>query len=211
MGDSDSFDTLKIEDNILRGVYSYGFEKPSAIQVKSIPKIIEGKDIIAQAQSGTGHSPEEVIVRILRPCIVRFTRGLRIGPAEHDQTMQFLDRSSPIMKGLGKIIQQCRVRGCFTSYTEVIRASHQPPAKVMPPHPVHQNTARQGIGRFDDGLCQTQAPTPGRKDFRAFMNKGIEKPGVHLFSLVHRASSQENVIGFLCTRCILKEDHGPWR
>ena len=54
MGDSDSFDTLNIEDNILRGVYSYGFEKPSVIQVQSIPKIIEGKDIIAQAQSGTG-------------------------------------------------------------------------------------------------------------------------------------------------------------
>ena len=54
MGDSDNFDNLNIQDNILRGIYSYGFEKPSSIQARSIPKIIEGKDIIAQAQSGTG-------------------------------------------------------------------------------------------------------------------------------------------------------------
>jgi len=51
---SDNFDNLNIKDYILRGIYSYGFEKPSSIQNKSIPKILEGKDIIAQAQSGTG-------------------------------------------------------------------------------------------------------------------------------------------------------------
>ena len=49
-----SFDELKINGNILRGVYAHGFEKPSAIQIKSIPIILSGKDIIAQAQSGTG-------------------------------------------------------------------------------------------------------------------------------------------------------------
>ena len=49
-----SFDELKINENILRGVYAHGFEKPSAIQIKSIPIILSDKDIIAQAQSGTG-------------------------------------------------------------------------------------------------------------------------------------------------------------
>ena len=49
-----SFDELKIEENILRGVYAHGFEKPSQIQVLAIPKILERKDLIAQAQSGTG-------------------------------------------------------------------------------------------------------------------------------------------------------------
>ena len=49
-----SFDELNINENILRGVYAHGFEKPSAIQIKSIPIILSGKDIIAQAQSGTG-------------------------------------------------------------------------------------------------------------------------------------------------------------
>jgi superfamily II DNA/RNA helicase len=49
-----SFDNLDINDNLLRGIYSYGFEKPSNIQNKSIPIINKGKDVIAQSQSGTG-------------------------------------------------------------------------------------------------------------------------------------------------------------
>ena len=49
-----SFDNLDIKDNLLRGIYSYGFEKPSNIQHKAIPIINTGKDLIAQSQSGTG-------------------------------------------------------------------------------------------------------------------------------------------------------------
>jgi translation initiation factor 4A len=49
-----SWDELDISDDILRGIYGYGFEKPSPIQQKAIKPIIMGRDIIAQAQSGTG-------------------------------------------------------------------------------------------------------------------------------------------------------------
>ena len=49
-----NFDELGINDNLLRGIYSYGFEKPSNIQSKSIPIINSRKDLIAQSQSGTG-------------------------------------------------------------------------------------------------------------------------------------------------------------
>jgi len=49
-----SFDDLGIDDSVLRGVYGHGFEKPSAIQVQAIPLMLSGKDLVAQAQSGTG-------------------------------------------------------------------------------------------------------------------------------------------------------------
>lgn len=49
-----NFDDLEIRDELLRGVYAYGFEKPSNIQYKSIPFINAGRDVIAQSQSGTG-------------------------------------------------------------------------------------------------------------------------------------------------------------
>ena len=49
-----SFDSLNLKDNLLRGIYSYGFEHPSKIQNEAIPILVSGKDIIAQAQSGTG-------------------------------------------------------------------------------------------------------------------------------------------------------------
>jgi superfamily II DNA/RNA helicase len=50
----DNFEDMGLKDDILRGVYSYGFETPSEIQKRGIVKMIEGRDIIAQAQSGTG-------------------------------------------------------------------------------------------------------------------------------------------------------------
>jgi len=49
-----SFEEMDLDDNILRGVYSFGFERPSGIQQRSIMPIIQGHDIVAQAQSGTG-------------------------------------------------------------------------------------------------------------------------------------------------------------
>jgi len=50
----ESFDDMGLKEEILRGVYAYGFEKPSAIQKRAIVPLSKGKDIIAQAQSGTG-------------------------------------------------------------------------------------------------------------------------------------------------------------
>ena len=50
----DNFDSMNLPENLLRGIYSYGFERPSAIQQKAIKPIVQGKDILAQAQSGTG-------------------------------------------------------------------------------------------------------------------------------------------------------------
>lgn len=51
-----SFDQMGIRDDLLRGIYAYGFEKPSAIQQRAVLPIISGRDVIAQAQSGTGKS-----------------------------------------------------------------------------------------------------------------------------------------------------------
>ena len=50
----DNFEELNLKDNLLRGIYGLGFEKPSAIQQKAIKPFIDGNDLIAQAQSGTG-------------------------------------------------------------------------------------------------------------------------------------------------------------
>jgi len=49
-----TFDSMGLKDPLLRGIYAYGFEKPSAIQQRAIKPILEGRDVIAQSQSGTG-------------------------------------------------------------------------------------------------------------------------------------------------------------
>lgn len=48
------FDELNLDAKILRAVIDMGFEAASPIQAKAIPLEIEGKDIIGQAQTGTG-------------------------------------------------------------------------------------------------------------------------------------------------------------
>ncbi|THD21332.1 Eukaryotic initiation factor [Fasciola hepatica] len=49
-----SFESMGLRDDLLRGIYAYGFERPSAIQQRAIKQIVKGRDVIAQAQSGTG-------------------------------------------------------------------------------------------------------------------------------------------------------------
>ena len=49
-----TFDAMGLREDLLRGLYSYGLEKPSAIQQRAIVPMIKGRDVIAQAQSGTG-------------------------------------------------------------------------------------------------------------------------------------------------------------
>ncbi|EDO19261.1 hypothetical protein Kpol_1036p3 [Vanderwaltozyma polyspora DSM 70294] len=51
---SPTFESMNLKDDLLRGIYGYGFEAPSAIQSRAITQIISGTDVIAQAQSGTG-------------------------------------------------------------------------------------------------------------------------------------------------------------
>merc|ERR1712088_439671 len=51
---TENFDDMNLREELLRGVYAYGFEKPSAIQQRAIVPCVKGHDVIAQAQSGTG-------------------------------------------------------------------------------------------------------------------------------------------------------------
>ena len=107
--DISSWDELDIDPNILRGIYAYGFEKPSPIQQKAIKPVIMGKDIIAQAQSGTGKtatftigalskidlSDENIQVMILSP-----TRELCV-------------QTSNVVKSIGSMMKGLRLQTAF--------------------------------------------------------------------------------------------------
>jgi translation initiation factor 4A len=55
------FEDMNLREELLRGIFSYGFEKPSFMQQKGIRPIILGRDTIAQAQSGAGKTATFVI------------------------------------------------------------------------------------------------------------------------------------------------------
>ena len=56
-----SFEEMSLSEDLLRGIYGYGFERPSKIQQKAIVPMVKGRDILAQAQSGTGKTGTFVI------------------------------------------------------------------------------------------------------------------------------------------------------
>jgi translation initiation factor 4A len=76
----DSFEDLKLglSNDVLKGIYSYGYEKPSQIQRIAIKPIIEGHDIVIQSHSGTGKTAtfiigllERIDININKPqCII---------------------------------------------------------------------------------------------------------------------------------------------
>jgi translation initiation factor 4A len=61
-----TFDDMGLDERILRGVYAAGFEKPSPVQEKAIKPMMLGRDVLAQAQSGTGKTGTFVIGGISR-------------------------------------------------------------------------------------------------------------------------------------------------
>nr|UXY87699.1 eukaryotic initiation factor 4a [Cryptomonas curvata] len=57
----ETFDEMQLRQELLKGIYDYGYERPSHIQQKGILPLIQKKDTIAQAQSGTGKTATFVI------------------------------------------------------------------------------------------------------------------------------------------------------
>jgi len=49
-----TFKSLGLTDNLLKSVSTMGYTEPSPIQIKAIPLVLEGRDILASAQTGTG-------------------------------------------------------------------------------------------------------------------------------------------------------------
>ena len=104
-----SWDELDIDPNILRGIYAYGYEKPSPIQRKAIRPIIAGKDIIGQAQSGTGKTATFSIgalstVRVSDPT----TQVLILSPTR-ELTMQ----TAKVITSIGCMIPGLKVQTVF--------------------------------------------------------------------------------------------------
>ena len=98
-----SWDDLNLSIDILRGIYSYGFEEPSPIQCKAIKPIMLGKDVIAQAQSGTGKTATFIISSLsLINVNNNTTQVLLLSPTRElaTQTYNVLCNLGSMMKGL---------------------------------------------------------------------------------------------------------------
>jgi len=98
-----TWDELELIPDLLRGIYAYGFEKPSPIQSKAIEPIKQGKDLIAQAQSGTGKTATFTIGVLSRIDMNdNFTQGLIMAPTHElaQQISTVIDSLSSMMTGI---------------------------------------------------------------------------------------------------------------
>ena len=99
-----SFDDMGLDNLLLRGIYGYGFEKPSAIQQRAIVPMIGGGDIIAQAQSGTGKTGSFTIATLARlDWKRRETQALILSP-----TRELATQSSDVCARIGTYLAENR-------------------------------------------------------------------------------------------------------
>jgi len=97
----DNFDDMGFKKEILKGIYAYGFEKPSAIQQRAIMPAVEGHDVIAQAQSGTGKTATFSISILQRIDVrIRETQALVLAP-----TRELAQQIQKVVLALGDFLQ----------------------------------------------------------------------------------------------------------
>lgn len=102
----ESWDELNCSSNLLRGIYAYGFERPSPIQKKAIFPILEKKDIIAQAQSGTGKTGCFTIGTLERIDTTKNTTQAMIISPTRELSMQ----TKSVIDSLGNFIKNLKTQ-----------------------------------------------------------------------------------------------------
>jgi translation initiation factor 4A len=92
---------LSISDHLLRGIFSYGFEKPSHIQQKAIYPILCGRDVVAQAQSGTGKTAAFTVGALSKvDCSISETQAIILAP-----THELSNQISTVCTSIGSSIE----------------------------------------------------------------------------------------------------------
>ena len=103
-------DNVNIKINLLRGIYANGFEQPSPIQKQAIIPMTQGKDLIAQAQSGTGKTGAFTIGMLQYiDETIQETQGIILSP-----TRELACQTNNVINNIGKMMN---IKTCLTTGT----------------------------------------------------------------------------------------------
>jgi translation initiation factor 4A len=101
-----NWDDLNIPTELLRGIYAFGLEKPSPIQCKAIVPMLDKRDIIAQAQSGTGKTAAFTVGALgLIDLNKNETQVIVLSP-----TRELSIQTADVMKNIGSLMKGLRIR-----------------------------------------------------------------------------------------------------
>jgi len=142
-------DVEQLNPNLLRGIYAYGFDNPSIIQQKSILSLFDKKDMIAQAQSGTGKTGA-FTVGVLQNIDtgVKKVQGLILAP-----TRELAKQIHDVVAGLGSFMKTLKVQllvgGTSTEQDISVLKNDTPHIIVGCPGRVHDMIRRNHIRGSD--------------------------------------------------------------
>ena len=104
--DHTKWDSMNLKDDLLRGIYAYGFENPSNIQKQAIPILIDNRDLIAQAQSGCGKTGAFSIATLQQIDLsLNQTQALILVP-----THELVKQIAGVIQQIGSFMQGLRVK-----------------------------------------------------------------------------------------------------
>lgn len=105
-----TFDDMQLKPDLLRGIYAYGYERPSAIQQRAIRPIVQGRDVIAQSQSGTGKTAVFSIaaLQLLDERVTHDPQVIILSP-----TRELAEQTHRVVTALGDYMGDVRSHACI--------------------------------------------------------------------------------------------------
>ena len=94
-----NFETFNLHPSIMAGVRALGYTTPTPIQSKSIPSIMQGRDVLGMAQTGTGKTAAFALPILQR--LLRSQRG-RVGAAIISPTRELAEQTCEACNALGQ-------------------------------------------------------------------------------------------------------------
>ncbi|TWW81609.1 eukaryotic initiation factor 4A-I-like [Takifugu flavidus] len=143
---AECFEDMKLNENLLRGIFAYGFEKPSFFQQRVIIPCIKGHDVIAQSQSGTGKTGTYIISVLQRINVtIKETQAIILAP-----TRELAHQIQKVVLSLGDYMGVC-CHACVggTSFCQEIDT-----LKSLSPHIIVGTPGRV----FDMLMCRVIFP-----------------------------------------------------
>ena len=126
----ETWEELNARRELLRGIYAYGFEKPSPIQKKAIIPLFNKKDLIAQAQSGTGKTGCFTIGVLQRiDVMLDKPQALVMAP-----TRELAQQTKNVFDSIGKLYKKLNTQlliGGTSTEEDTTRLENNPPHVVI--------------------------------------------------------------------------------
>ena len=192
-----NWDELAIDAPLLRGIYAHGFEKPSPIQQRAIKPIIDGRDIIAQAQSGTGKTATFTIGALSRINLSENAVQVLILSPTHELSYQ----TSTVIGGIGGMMDNLKIKNLVggSSIDEDARLLQEYPPHIITgcPGRVYDMLRRRNINPRTIKLIILDEPFSGFDPINAQLLVEeislLKKNGASIIFSTHRMDSVDQL------------------